>query len=190
MARKSNSTAYHEAGHAVIGRVLGLTCGGATIVPNYEEQVAGHAITEVERSISDWDARGRMRWVSMFRARIMMLMAGRESEIEVCGKGPDALFGDAYDLREIDQTMDEANVPDAAYLDRMRAKTRALVRRHRHAIAEVAAALIKRGSLSAEQIDEIVAASGVHLPERIDPESVTFAQTYARRLAWATARRQ
>jgi hypothetical protein len=28
--------AYHEAGHAVIGRVLALPCGSATIVPDYD----------------------------------------------------------------------------------------------------------------------------------------------------------
>jgi hypothetical protein len=27
-------TAIHEAGHAVIGRVLGMVCGYATIIPN------------------------------------------------------------------------------------------------------------------------------------------------------------
>jgi hypothetical protein len=30
------STAYHEAGHAVIGRVLALVCGSATIKPDYK----------------------------------------------------------------------------------------------------------------------------------------------------------
>jgi Peptidase family M41 len=89
--RKSEkkSIAYHEAGHAVISRVLGMTCDAATIVPDYERLEAGYALAYVERSIEDWDARGRDRWVSMFRARILMLMAGRESEIEVFGKAPD-----------------------------------------------------------------------------------------------------
>ena len=35
------ATAYHEAGHAVIGRVLTLSCGRATIKPDRAE--AGHA---------------------------------------------------------------------------------------------------------------------------------------------------
>lgn len=38
-------TAHHEAGHAVIGRVMGQVCGGATIVQNVQENEAGHAIT-------------------------------------------------------------------------------------------------------------------------------------------------
>jgi len=41
-------TAYHEAGHAVIGRVLGMTCGGATIVPDYDACAWGNAIIDVD----------------------------------------------------------------------------------------------------------------------------------------------
>jgi hypothetical protein len=114
-----------------------------------------------------------------------MLMAGRESEIEVFGKAPDARFGDDYDLREIDVSLGEANV-DGSQLDKWRMKTRGLVRRHRDAITKVATALLEHRVLSAEQIDEIVVASGVRLPERIDPNTVTFEDVYARRLAWAT----
>ena len=184
----ADSMAYHEAGHAVIGRVLGMTCGGATIVPNYEALEAGHAITCVERSISDWDARGRFRWVSMYRARIMTLMAGRESEIEVFGKDPDAEFGDAYDLRDIDLTIEGADV-DERTLAKLRSKTRGLVRRHRAAITAVAKALIRKRTLSAQQIDKLVTSSGVRLVERIDPNTIiTFEEIYARRVAWAEPR--
>ena len=75
-------TAYHEAGHAVMGRVLGLTCGRASIVPNQRQRTAGYSMANVERSIEDWNARGRLkRQVYMYRARIMMLQARREAEI-------------------------------------------------------------------------------------------------------------
>ena len=60
-ANQLRRTAIHEAGHAVIGRVLGLTCGEVTIVPDWEKLTAGYAITLVERSTSDWQARGRWR---------------------------------------------------------------------------------------------------------------------------------
>jgi hypothetical protein len=113
-----------------------------------------------------------------------MLMAARESEIEVFGKKADALFGDSDDLREIAMTLDEANI-DENKLDRWRIKARGLVRRHCHVIAEVAAALLRHHSLDAKQIDEIVAASGVRLAERIDPASVTFEERVTRHQAWA-----
>ena len=35
--------AVHEAGHAVIGRVLGMECGPVTIVP--DDDSLGHSIT-------------------------------------------------------------------------------------------------------------------------------------------------
>jgi ATP-dependent Zn protease len=78
-------TAHHEAGHAVIGRVLGLTRGGATIIPDYEQMAWGSSIASVGRSIEDWEARGRWRYVSMYRAVMMELMAGRESELVCLG---------------------------------------------------------------------------------------------------------
>jgi hypothetical protein len=37
-------TATHEAGHAVIARVLTLACGGASIQPDYANGCAGHSI--------------------------------------------------------------------------------------------------------------------------------------------------
>jgi ATP-dependent Zn protease len=37
-------TATHEAGHAVIARVLTLACGGASIQPDYDDGAAGHSI--------------------------------------------------------------------------------------------------------------------------------------------------
>jgi ATP-dependent Zn protease len=43
------STAYHEAGHAVIARVLTLASGPATIKPDYDEGTAGFSITDVKR---------------------------------------------------------------------------------------------------------------------------------------------
>jgi ATP-dependent Zn protease len=39
--KRTIATAYHEAGHAVIGRVLTLKCGEATIKPNYRTRTAG-----------------------------------------------------------------------------------------------------------------------------------------------------
>jgi ATP-dependent Zn protease len=190
----SREVAYHEAGHAVIGRILGLTCGSATIVPDYDDGSAGNAVTEIERSAEDWDCRGRPgRWVSLCRARIMMLMADRESEIECLGKNGNDAFGDGEDLRGIQDTISEAfsleEFEDEAFLARMlttmRAKTRGLVRRHRNAIAQVASALIKHGSLDERQIDSIAIASGVRLIERVAPATVSINERLARAQARA-----
>ena len=97
-AKQLHRTAVHEASHAVIGRIVGLTCGRATIVPDEDTMTAGYSIAAVERSISDWEARGRLRPKSMLRARIMTLMAGREGEVVLLGRHGG---GDGDDRQEI-----------------------------------------------------------------------------------------
>jgi hypothetical protein len=130
----------------------------------------------------------------------MMLMAGRESEIECLEKDETADFGDGNDLREIDETMseafklpcdeDEAEKVKAVKLARMRVKTRERVRRHRRAIEQVALALMKHNSLNEHQIDAIVIASGVRLVERVDPATVSVEEKFNRHLAWYYAQRR
>jgi hypothetical protein len=44
-------TAYHEAGHAVIHRLLGLVCGETSIVPNYRDKSWGHAEVCIDRTV-------------------------------------------------------------------------------------------------------------------------------------------
>ena len=55
-------TAVHEAGHAVIARVLDMACGGATIVADEDEGSAGHAETfDPHVTAHAWDLRGHLR---------------------------------------------------------------------------------------------------------------------------------
>src|SRR5437660_1293493 len=80
-------TAYHEAGHAVIGRVLTLSCGHASIKPNYKRRMAGVSITlDPYACLSEWEKRGKVRaqdavWI----ARIISYMAGAEAAAECLG---------------------------------------------------------------------------------------------------------
>ena len=54
-------TSVHEAGHAVIGRVLTLACGPASIVP--DDNSRGHAITaDPYETLSQWERRGKVRF--------------------------------------------------------------------------------------------------------------------------------
>jgi hypothetical protein len=194
-ANIANHTATHEAGHAVIGRLLGLRCGSATIIPNYKEGSAGHAISpDPHISIAEWEARGRWRYVSMFRAAMMMLMAGREAEIECLGY---CQGGDERDQYEIACHIDEAEPPAVCsgpdenrdrFEARLRTRTRGLVRRHRGLIELVAKALLERKKLSGRQIDAIVK-TRVRLPTRVDLRKCTAEKQFAAAIAWQTKRK-
>jgi hypothetical protein len=80
-------TATHEAGHAVIARVLTLSCAGASVVPDYEDGAAGYSLTDDPwQCVSEWERRGKVRGPdAVWHARIMMAMAGAEGEIELLG---------------------------------------------------------------------------------------------------------
>ena len=154
-------TAVHEAGHAVVGRGLGLLCGQATCVPDVDEGEAGHAITANPWEIwAAWKRQERYRpFESVVRRRIMMAMAGREAEIEILGLA--TLDGDGDDRHWIGCMMDEllGMANDAAWdrtEARLRRATRAMVRRHRAKIVAVAEALFARGTLTGDEIDTLV----------------------------------
>lgn len=152
--------AHHEAGHAVIGRVLGLVCGYVTIVADTES--AGHSITE-DPYVTDraWVERGRYRDMdTIVHGRIMALMAGREAEDEclgVCPSGAD--YGDGEDRYQIACMLDficDQQTDVAACEARLRARTLGLVRRHRPSIERMAAELLQHETLTAEEADALV----------------------------------
>jgi ATP-dependent Zn protease len=165
---KENYTAYHEAGHAVIGRVLGLLCGPATIVPD----AGGFGCATIKSPLATldaWDARGRCRCngrdlTSVYRAYIMALMAGREAA-ELCfGPGGD-FIGDSDDIQQIETLIHRYNLDREDWpsprvgdfnFDRLRKATHGLCIRHREKIELVTQALIKCRTLSPEAIDTLM----------------------------------
>jgi hypothetical protein len=171
------STAVHEAGHAVIARVLQFPCGRASVIPDHDEGAAGYAIiADPLVTLRAWDdlawteraqgRRARFYGVEVaYRARAMTGMAGAEAELE-CSAGQG--LGDADDRYWIGVALE--NVPSASdgvagYERRLRARTRALVGRHRQTVELVARALRDSGSLSANEIDRLV------WPDEDDPRS-------------------
>jgi|SRR6516165_2325562 len=142
---RREATAYHEAGHAVIGRVFGLSCGSATIVPCVADDEARHAIIhDPWKTVSDWDAEifhlveqglQPLKYRdarSAFRGGIIARMAGAEAENELLGR---CGCGDGYDRYEIELMASSrySELPDdlwARYEPRMRRQARRLVRKH------------------------------------------------------------
>jgi hypothetical protein len=158
-------TATHEAGHAVVGRVLTLLCGGASIVPDYEAGEAGHAITkDPSECEGEWLRRGKIRHDNaVWHARIMTFMAGAEAEVMLLGA---AQGGDGDDRYQIELMAENVVCADWNRLEaRLRAMTRMLIRRHRDRIERVAAALLVKRKLSAKQVDSLTGRSINDLPE-------------------------
>jgi ATP-dependent Zn protease len=155
-AEELRQTAIHEAGHAVIHRVVGMVCGEATIVPDYKKMTAGFAIAEDPWVVySAWERRGKLRgwhYESILRGRIMGYMAGREAEIIAFGSDAG---GDDDDVRQIDLMAEDAEI-SIAYLERLRLKVGPLLRRHWRKVECVANALISHKTLSAAEIDALI----------------------------------
>ena len=153
--------ATHEAGHAVIGRVLTLLCGGATIVPDFKAGEAGHAITDDPWECrSEWDRRGKVRHDNaVWHGRIIAFMAGAEAEQLLLGA---TLGGDGDDRYQIELMARELDCDPDEWIRleaRLRAMTRMLIRRHRNRISGVADALIAKGKLTGRQIDKLAGRS-------------------------------
>jgi hypothetical protein len=126
----------------------GLGCGGTSLGRSGAEGV--------------WYMRWKLRTGdAVYRARIIAYMAGAEAETESLGA---AEGGDDDDRFQIDLMAEQL---DRCDLDRLRAMTRMLVRRHRHGFERVAAALLKKQKLSGRQIDKLAGRSIADVPDRL-----------------------
>jgi ATP-dependent Zn protease len=154
VANDTRHTAVHEAGHAVIARMLTLSCGGASIRADHNS--AGHAIThDPYKILHEWECRGKVRADNaLWYGRILAFMAGAEAENVILG-GCDG--GDGDDRYQINLMAEEVAGHDQWQRaeNRLRAMTRALVRRNRARIDRVADALLAKGKLSSRQIDKL-----------------------------------
>jgi hypothetical protein len=166
--RKSSrrrATAYHEAGHAVIGRVLTLPCGDATIKRNYAEMAEGYSITpDPYACLWAWEERGKVRASddAVWHARIITLMAGAETERICLGLQPIGDGDDQYWIWLMMEELVDANGAEKVWVRkeaRLRAMTRMLIRRHRDRIGRVAEALLAKTTASTEELDKLVGRS-------------------------------
>lgn len=135
----TTSIAYHEAGHAVIGSVLRISHGYATIIP--EGSARGHVWTGDREPWRAW-AEGKFRTPrAAVHARVIMLMAGAEAEAVLLGADSG---GDRYDRKEIRKCLDTICYPQDRHRleQRLRRITRKLVKRHAAEIARMAETLL------------------------------------------------
>jgi hypothetical protein len=153
---EQRSLAFHEAGHSIIGRALGILCGHATIEADHDS--GAHAMVPDQWSIFDgwWEDEGRYHreMPAVFHARIITVMAGCEAEKELLGKMPSGADDD--DCRQVAIMLEELGLSDDGLRrmeKRLRAFTRQLVRRHRATIGETARRLAFERTINAESLD-------------------------------------
>ena len=160
--RRKNG-AYHEAGHAVIARVLTLAAGKATIKRDFAGGCAGFSIVaDPYACICEWGKRGKVRQsdVAVWYARIITYMAGAETEAVLLGMNA---IGDGDDRLQIGRMAEELACGFDEFWNRievrLRAMTRMLIRRHRYRIERVAKALLKETTLTGRRLDKLVGRS-------------------------------
>jgi len=144
----------HEAGHGVVGTLLGLTRREANIKP--WKRAAPFKV----KGVVTFDAPKTRR---SLRASIVMAMANKEAEIELLGcsfegepdkyvrwRGIRPYRSDTRSINADPKRLRRVN------LDRLRAECRALVGQHRRTIKRVADALRKKERLTGKEIRKFV----------------------------------
>lgn len=150
---------YHEAGHAVIARVLTLAAGSATI--KIDSDSAGHSVThDPWAAIYEWEKRGKVREPgAVWHAQIIAFMAGAEAERELLGSAQPGAGDDRDQIELMAEQLRRDEISWERLEPRLRAMTRMLVRRHRTRIDCVANALFVKTTLDGEELDRLVGRS-------------------------------
>lgn len=152
-------TAIHEAGHAVISRVLGLPCGEVTIESDDDQELGYAAVDDPGR---DWQ-RGDGPRRPLIEASCVGLYAGAEAERIIVGN---TVAGDGPDCSKATSLISIVGVRGAVFVGddvweryeaRLRSRSVALVKKHRWQIERVAHALTEQGTLTDEQVNELIA---------------------------------
>ena len=138
--------ALHEAGHAVIARIVGIPCGEAYV--DLQRNPIGFAnLGSCVETWSEWRRQRRKRRPrTMFMGMAMAGMAGAEAERVILDR---YLGGDTNDRACIDVLLKGAREGVEA---RLRSFTKALVRRHADSIIGVMRRLSRDITLSDEDI--------------------------------------
>lgn len=151
--QKLRHAAVHEAGGAVVARMLGLTCGRATLVPDYEEPAEVAYFFEAVHAF-EWRHHHSHRYRddrAFWHGKIIATMAGAEAEREILGS---CLEGNGHGRQQWDLVGDNLGYSDdwSKRAARLRRFARQLVKRHRSAILHFAKQLI-----AADQLDDLLA---------------------------------
>ncbi len=132
-------TAYHEAGHAVIGTVLGMRCFAVSIKPNRRRGEDGHCIMASSGDVA---------------TDVKMILAGRESEMLFVGALDHNLVD--TDLVDVVKLLDDAKI-DWSWLYHWRTEVIRLILENERTVRRVARALLQQRTIGQGRIEEIIA---------------------------------
>jgi hypothetical protein len=153
----TRAAAVHEAGHAVIGRSLGIHCGGASIRPTKVE--LGHAA--IGDPLDGWH-RGDGPRRELAEEVVISLYAGAEAErvllrSQLCSDADDVALARPFLANYLGAARDTSHANGAAAEEKLRRRARELISGHRDEILRVADALLAHESLSGKDIDRLLA---------------------------------
>jgi hypothetical protein len=184
----------HEAGHVIVGRVLGSELGGVTIIPSEtyggltwgpnhfksgfdsaadDDDIVVPDLAEKISALMPGPGESRSGVVDIFthvHIRVVELCAGTASEsLLLPDEAPWVAHSDIRKSRALARLICTSELAIDCYLSFGIAEAKALIEQHRAAVLAIAEALMVHRTLDAEQIDTIIASA----PER------------ARRADWA-----
>ena len=171
----TKETAYHEAGHAVIARVLGIEVHLATIRPNefYDGQVTHEASwPELETGTEDREEEWRQR-METAENRAILALAGPIAEMKYQPTLNGKDFVDENDLLNVatylrlaggftfevlvpGKPLQQDNGEASRLWDALQRDTADLIELHWSSIERVAEALLIHEELGQEQIDALI----------------------------------
>lgn len=160
LEEEKERTATHEAGHAVLHLVLGLGTKEATIIPNYEEGSAGHAIHggEWAEAGSDAETMRMLAEETFWMRHAVAAYAGAEAVKQIL-EAPDADEGAESDKRAAADAINKiTDDPESCELmfDLTQRRCALLVEYYRPEIEAVAQALLDHDTRSGEDVRRIV----------------------------------
>jgi hypothetical protein len=141
--------AHHEAGHAVIGRVVGIPVKLATIKP---KDISSHGFVMAGKRDDDFKTFSPVDVIYSFAG---VIAEEKYSGVKSLGAGGDIDFI-RYHLHRLPKAKRKTIRAE------LKAKTVELVDKHWKAIEDTAAFLIGGGTLAGDQIDEIIANVGTN----------------------------
>ncbi|MCW5704896.1 MAG: ribbon-helix-helix protein, CopG family [Bradyrhizobium sp.] len=165
-------TAYHEAGHAVVARVLGIPVTIATITKegsSLGHVVIGESVWDLHRRLCGAGTVAKDRAVheaTAWRVHIMVMMAGRAAETTLLGFHHDDKGNrqDKHHIKRLAKVLPARSHDEI--LEELEIKTETIVKAMPNSIRRVAEALKRSKSLNQSRIDRIIAAAGESWTQR------------------------